>query len=115
MTADQEVVIFVEALHRRCTKMGWNAGTENITSFLNRDGVAIDIIKNYGQIDEATLRNACKHFCMAAGNDSKTRAKQNNMMMSTCLAKFLTAEAQARLLTYHNNFLINSVKCAGNI
>jgi hypothetical protein len=49
---------------------------------------------------------------MAAGADSKTRARQNNTMMSICLAKSLTAEAQARLLTYRNDFLIEDVECA---
>jgi hypothetical protein len=49
-------VVFVEALLRKCTLMGWNQGTKQITSFVNRDGKTIDIIKQYGQIDEATLK-----------------------------------------------------------
>ncbi len=40
------------------------------------------------------------------------RAKQNNTMMSICLAKSLTADAQARLLTYPKDYLINDVECA---
>jgi hypothetical protein len=111
MTPDQ-TVIFVEALQRQCTEMGWNSGTKNITSFQNKDGITVDIIKNYWQIEEATLRTACERFCTAAGADSKTRARQNNTMMSICLAKSLTAEAQARLLTYRNDFLIQDVECA---
>jgi hypothetical protein len=110
MIPDQ-TVIFVEALQRQCTEMGWNSGTTNITSFQNKDNVAVNIIKNYGQIDEATLRTACKHFCSAAGADSRTRAKQNNTMMSICLAKSLTADAQARLLTYRKDYLLGDVEC----
>jgi hypothetical protein len=110
MTPDQTNT-FIEALQRRC-KMGWNSGTKNITSFLNKDNVTVDIIKNYGQIDEATLCTACKRFCLAARADSRTRAKQNNTMMSICLAKLLTADTQARLLTYRKDYLIGDVKCA---
>ena len=44
--------------------------------------------------------------------NSKTRARQNNTMMSICLAESLMAEAQARLLTYRNDFLIQDVECA---
>ena len=47
MSPDQTVT-FIEALQRRCTKTGWNAGTKNITSFLNKDNVTVDIIKTYG-------------------------------------------------------------------
>jgi hypothetical protein len=110
MSMDQ-VVIFVEALQRQCKEMGWDKGPKNITSFLNQDGVAVDIIKNFGQVDEASLHTACERFCTAAGVDSQTRAKQNNTMMSICLEKLLTAEAQARLLTYRKDFLIEGVKC----
>ena len=81
-------------------------------SFLNKDNVTVDIIKSYGRIDKATLRTACERFCLAAGPDSKTRAKQNNTMMSICLAKSLTADAQARLLTYRKDYLIDDVECA---
>ena len=65
MTPDQTVT-FIEALQRRCTEMGWNTGTKNITSFRNKDNVTVDIIKSYCQIDEATLRSACERFCSAA-------------------------------------------------
>ena len=111
MTPNQ-VVMFIEAFQRLCTEMGWNTGDKNITSFTNRDGNTIHIIKNYGQIDEATLRTTSEHFCSAAGADSRTRAKQNNTMMSICLTKSLTADAQARLLTYRKDYLIDNVKCA---
>jgi hypothetical protein len=108
MTPDQ-VVTFIEAFQCHCTEMGWNIGNKNITSFTNRDGNTNNIIKNYGQINKATLR---EHFCLAAGADSRMRAKQNNMMMSICLVKSLTADAQARLLTYCKDYLIGNVECA---
>jgi hypothetical protein len=107
-----QTVAFIKALQRRCTEMGWNSGTKNITSFQNKDNVTIDIIKQYGQIDESTLRTACERFCSAAGADFRTRAKQNNTMMSICLAKSLMAEAQARLLPYQKDYLIRDVECA---
>jgi hypothetical protein len=31
-------VIFVEALQRKCTLMGWNQGTKQITSFVRKQG-----------------------------------------------------------------------------
>jgi hypothetical protein len=46
MTPNQTVT-FVKAFQQRSTKMGWNAGTKSITSFANRDGNTIDIIKSY--------------------------------------------------------------------
>ena len=41
-------VVFVEALQRKCTLMGWNQGTKQITSFVNKDSKTVDIIKQYG-------------------------------------------------------------------
>jgi hypothetical protein len=111
MMPDQTVT-FIEALQHRCTEMGWNSSTKNITSFQNKDNVTVNIIKNYGQIDEATLRTACERFCSAAGANSRTRAKLNNTTMNICLAKLLTADAQARLLTYQKDYLIGDVECA---
>ena len=49
-------VVFVEALQRKCSLMGWNQGTKQITSFTNKDGKTVDIIKQYSQIDKATLK-----------------------------------------------------------
>jgi hypothetical protein len=105
-----QTIIFVEALQCRCTEMGWNSGSKNITSFQNTDGHTINIIKNYGQSYEATLHAACECFCAARAN-SKMRARLNNTMISICLAKSLTADAQERLLTYHNDVLIKDVEC----
>jgi hypothetical protein len=43
-----KTVVFVEALQRLADSMGWTKGTKQITTFTNRDGKSIDIIKNYG-------------------------------------------------------------------
>jgi hypothetical protein len=43
-----KIVIFVEAFQRHVNAMGWTKGTKQITTFTNRDGKSIDIIKNYG-------------------------------------------------------------------
>ena len=53
-----KTVIFIEALERKADSMGWSKGTNQITTFTNCDGVTIDIIENYGQIDMATLKTA---------------------------------------------------------
>jgi hypothetical protein len=58
-----ETVIFVQALQRHADSMGWTKGTKQITTFTNRDGKSIDIIKNYSQINEAMLKTACEQFC----------------------------------------------------
>ncbi len=109
MTPDQ-IVIFVKGFHRCATTMGWNQGARQITLFANSAGRQIDIIKSYGQINEATLKSACERFCKPGGVDSQTRAKQNNMMMSICLAKLLMADVQARLLTYRNEYTFEWVE-----
>jgi hypothetical protein len=111
MTPDQ-TVIFVEAFHRRATTMGWNQGARQITSFANSAGRQINIIKSYGQIDKATLKFACERFCKPGGVDSQTGTKHNNMMMSICLAKLLTTDGQARLLTYWNEYTFDGVEYA---
>jgi hypothetical protein len=112
MTPNQTVT-FVEAFQQCSTKMGWNVGTKGITSFANRDGNTIDIIKSYGRIDKVTLRAACEHFCKAGkAKNAKSQARQNNMMMGICLLKLLMAEAQVCLLTYCKDYLINEVEWA---
>jgi hypothetical protein len=111
MTPNQ-TVIFVEAFHHHAMTMGWNQGAMQITLFANRPGCQVDIIKSYGQIDKATLKSACEKFCKPGEIHSQTRAKQNNTMMSICLAKSLTADAQARLLTYRNKYTFDGVEYA---
>jgi hypothetical protein len=109
MTPSQTVVFF-ESLTHRATAMGWNAGSKQITTFTNCSGKDVDIIKEYGQIYEETLKTACKRFCKAGEADAESRAKQNNGMLAVCLGKSLTAEAQARLLTYHNEYTFHGVE-----
>jgi hypothetical protein len=102
-----QTVVFVEALTHRATAMGWNTGTMQITSHNNADGHAIDVIKCYGQIDEATLKRSCKRFCKAGEVDAESRAKQNNTMMASCLSQSLTANATdttARLLIIRHKY-----------
>jgi hypothetical protein len=71
-----KTVVFVEAFDRKAKLMGWFTGTKQITNFVNSSGVSIDIIKNYGQIDLATLKTACERFCKAGEIDAESRAKQ---------------------------------------
>jgi hypothetical protein len=105
-------VVFVEALQRKCSVMGWNQGTKGITSFINKDGKTIDLIKQYGQIDEATLKTQCETFCKPGQANAQTRAKQNNTMMAICLMKTLTAGAQAKLLACRSEFTFDDVEYA---
>jgi hypothetical protein len=111
MTPDQ-TVIFVKAFHRRAMTMGWNQGTRQITSFANSAGRQVNIIKSYGQINEANLKSACERFCKPGEVNTQTCAKQSNTMMSICLTKSFTADAQARLLTYRNKCTFDGVEYA---
>ncbi len=111
MTPNQ-TVIFVKAFHHCTTMMGCNQGARQITTFTNSARRQVDIIKSYSQINKATLTSACERFCKPGEADSQTCAKQNNTMMSICLAKLLTADAQARLLTYQNEYNFDGVEYA---
>jgi hypothetical protein len=92
--------------------MGWNQGTKQITSFINREGKAVDIIKNYGQINEATLKQQCEQFCKPGEADAQSCTKQNNTMMCACLSKTLTADAKTKLLAHHSDFTFDGVEYA---
>ncbi len=109
MTPNQ-TIIFIEVFHHRAMTMGWNQAARQITTFTNSTGCQVDIIMSYGQIDEATLKSVCERFCKPGGVDSQTCAKQNNTMMSICLAKLLMADAQARLLTYQDEYTFDGVE-----
>ena len=67
-----KTIVFIKALERKADSMSWSTGTKQITKFTNQDGVDIDIIKNYGQIDMATLKTVCEQFCKAGEADSET-------------------------------------------
>jgi hypothetical protein len=47
--------------------MGWNQGAQGITKLQNAVSIDVDIVKCYGQIDEATLKMHCDVFCKAGG------------------------------------------------
>jgi hypothetical protein len=61
MTTNQ-MVVFVKAFARHTIAMGWNKGTKQITSFANRGGTPVDLIKCYRQIDKATLKTVARDF-----------------------------------------------------
>ncbi len=88
-----KTAVFVEAFQRHANAMGWTKGTKQITTFTNCDGKSIDIIKNYGQINKATLKTACEQFCKAGEIVSQPCAKQNNTMMSNYLSNSFSMEA----------------------
>jgi hypothetical protein len=111
MTPNQ-AIIFVEEFHHCATTMGWNQGAMQITLFANSSGCQVNIIKSFGQINKTTLKSACERFCEPGGVHSQTHAKQNNMIMSICLAKSLMAEAQARLLTFRKEYTFDGVEYA---
>jgi hypothetical protein len=94
--------VFVEAFKRKAKSMGWSTGMKQITNFVNSSGVSINIIKNYGQIELATLETACERFCKMGEADAETRAKQNNTMMVNCLANLLSRQKFAYLPTAMN-------------
>jgi hypothetical protein len=107
-----KTVVFVEAFQHHANAMGWTKGTKQIRTFINCDEKSIDIIKNYGQINEATLKTACEQLCKAGEIDSQSCAKQNNTMMSNCLSNSLSMEAKVRLLTYRNDYTFGEVEYA---
>jgi hypothetical protein len=109
MTPDQ-TIIFVEAFFRHAVVMGWTQGSKQITNFTNSAGVTVNIIKCYGQVSKATLNTACERFCKVGEINAESRATQNNAMMATCLAKSLTADAKARLLTYRKEYTFEGVE-----
>jgi hypothetical protein len=90
--------------------MGWTQGTQQITNFTSRSGHPINLIKCYGQIEEASLKTECEAFCSAGGTNAQSRARQNNTMMANCLSASLTADAAARLLTYRKEYTFNGVE-----
>jgi hypothetical protein len=107
-----QTIIFVEAFYRRAVSMGWTQGTKQIMTFANNAGVSFNIIKCYGQISKGALKMGWECFCKAGEADAQTRAAQNNMMMATCLAKSLTADTQARLLTNRSKYTFDCVEYA---
>jgi hypothetical protein len=93
---------FVKAFKNHCTIMGWNQGAQNVTKFTNQNAVLVDVVKNYGQIDEATLKAGCEVFCRVGGVNVQSCSAQNNHMIAQCLKKSLTVAALARLKPYQS-------------
>ncbi len=60
----------------------------------------------------AMLKTACERFFKAGEADSATQARQNNKMMSMCLANSLPLTAKVELLTYRNEYIFDGVKYA---
>ena len=89
---------FEKELADRASEMGWDQCTQNITKFTNTDRVDIDLITQYGQIDEQTLRTACEEFMTGANRDK--HVAQNNEQFWRCIYSTLTKEAKTTLLTY---------------
>jgi hypothetical protein len=86
MTPNQTIIL-VKAFHQCTTTMGLNPGTKQITTFTISTSLSILIIKSYGHIKEFTLKTACERFCKPGKPEAQTCIKQNNKMMSICLAK----------------------------
>jgi hypothetical protein len=59
--------MFVKMFENHCSIMGWNQGTIGIPKFPYQHGLAINIVKNYGQIDKLMLKTHCNKFCKAKG------------------------------------------------
>jgi hypothetical protein len=66
-------LVFVKACENRCTIMGWNQGAQNVTKFTNHNAVPVNVVKNYGQIDKATLKAGCNMFCRVGLKCSELR------------------------------------------
>jgi hypothetical protein len=111
MTPDQ-TIIFIEAFHHCAMTMGWNQGARQITLFANSLRRQVNIIKATAKLTRPLSSLPVRGFCKPGGVDSQTRVKQNNTMMSICLEKLLTADAQARLLIYRNKYTFDGVEYA---
>jgi hypothetical protein len=103
-------VAFVKAFENRCSIMGWNQGAQNITKFLNRENLTINVIRNYGQIAKTNLKSGCEEFCKTGGTRFQGRATQNNHMMAQCLKKSLTVAALARLEPNQSHYLFDGAE-----
>jgi hypothetical protein len=75
----------------------------------NQHGIAIDIVKNYGQIDKPMLNTHCNEFCKATGAKIETRANQNNHMMVQCLKMSLTLASLACLKPYQVQYMFKGI------
>ena len=56
-------VIYTTELQAKSNNMGWGVWSQQIIKFVNSDGITVNIIHQYGQIDSAMLQARCKSFC----------------------------------------------------
>jgi hypothetical protein len=103
--------MFIKMFENRRSIMGWKQGAMGITKLPNQHGIAIDIVKNYGQIDKPTLKAHCEEFCKVTGANQKCAA-QNNHLMVQCLKKSLTMASLARLKPYQVQYMLEGIKYA---
>jgi hypothetical protein len=94
----------VRELQDRTRTQGWSAGPQNITHYLNGDGVKINIITAYGLIDDRILKTATDPFVLPVGAEYATRKSQNNAQMWHCLMATLTDDAKAKVIAFRNEF-----------
>jgi hypothetical protein len=104
------IMAFVKAFKNRCTIMGWNQGAQNVTKFTSQKVVLVNVVKNYGQIDKATLKVGCEVFCRVGGANFPSRTTQNNHTMAQFLKKSLTMVALAHLKPYQSQYLFDRVE-----
>jgi hypothetical protein len=90
--------------------MRWNHGAQNVTKFLNRKNLMINVVCNYGQITKTDLKSGCEEFYKTGGTRFQGRAVQNNHMMAQCLKKSLAVAALARLEPYQSQYLFDGVE-----
>ena len=86
------LVGFIRELQGRAGTEGWSAGTQNITCYLNSDGVKIHIITAYCLIDNCTLKTATDPFILPVEAEYATRKSQKNAQMCCCLMATLTKD-----------------------
>jgi len=90
-------VIYITELQAKLNRMGWHAGTQQITRFPNGLDTMVNIISEYGQITMTKLQAKCETFCLSTGAGYTEWASKNNQMMAECIIKTLSASAHARL------------------
>ena len=60
-------VIYITELQAKLNRMGWHAGTQQITRFPNGLDTMVNIISEYGQITMTKLQAKCETFCLSTG------------------------------------------------
>lgn len=97
------VVNFEKEMAERAAEQGWDEGTQTVISYMI-DGKLIDLLSEYGRIDEATLREECKLFVLKGGTHYVSRRAQNNEQLWRCIKATLTTEAKTTLMAYSSEY-----------